>query len=281
MSDDNYKVDKLQIQENLQIVALEKFKAVEDNTEKSPIAFLKQHYEFTKIREAKKNVEFNHVMSVCWGKICGLAGIKTIVDSFMAEDISKMVTNVYSDLSIEEIYKAFELERHGVYEIRTDHFQLFSSEYVSTILKKYKSWKLENLKTHLISAPSRVEEKTITLEEQNEIMTNALISRFDEFLESGEISIPCTHIFDEMYTRRLFKEDMDYKKLFSLSGKQVESELKKERAVTSFEKNRLKEAIDSLKNPNNERILARAKQLVLKEQFEYFKECNIHIKDVL
>lgn len=281
MSNDNYKSDKLQIQENMQNLAVNKFQEIEKNTESTPIAFLRQHYNFVKIREAKKIIDFNYVMAVCWSKICGLSGIKTEVDSFVVEDISKMIANVYSDLSIEEIYKAFELERHGVYESRTDHFQFFSSEYVSTILKKYRNWRQEMLRRHYIKSPEKEVQKTISIEEQTKIMDDAIIRLFDEFLESGDISIPCGHVFDEIYSRKMFKKDMDFKEIFHSAKRQVESEIKQERATNSFEKNKIKEALESLKNPKSEKVLAKAKQLALKEYFEYLKSINKHVKDFL
>lgn len=86
-------------------------------------------------------------------KIHGLSGIKSKIDPFAAEDIQKMISSYFKTLSLEEIYKAFELERFGLYEAKTDHFQLFDANYVSEILKKYKNWKINEKRALNISAP--------------------------------------------------------------------------------------------------------------------------------
>lgn len=281
MDDNNYKIDKLEAYKQQQELAVADFQNIEERTNLTPISFLKEHYSFSKIRDLRNNLNFKFTMAICWSKICALSGIRTEIDSFVVEDISKMITNVYTELSVEEIYKAFELERHGVYESRTDHFQLFSAEYVSSVLKKYRTWKQEMLRRHYIKAPEKETLKTITIEEQFKIMNNAIIRLYNEYLETGVISIPCGHVFDEMYLRKLFKEDMDYAKFFSLAKDHVEFDIKTEKLLGGSDKNKIKEALDSLKDPKNEKVLSRAKQLVLKEQFDYLKAINTNIRELI
>lgn len=74
-------------------------------------------------------------------KINTMAGIKHSITDLDMADIKNLIFMYFKALSLADIYKAFELERFGMYDNKTDHFQLFNSEYVSQILKKYQKWK--------------------------------------------------------------------------------------------------------------------------------------------
>lgn len=281
MDDNNYKIDKLEVQKQQQELAVVNFQNIEERTNLTPISFLKEHYSFLKIKDLKNNPNFKFTMAICWSKICALSGIRTEVDSFVVEDMSKMINNVYSELSVEEIYKAFELERHGVYESRTEHFQLFSAEYISSILKKYKIWKIEMLRRHYIKPPEIENTKTISIEEQYEIMNKAIIRLYDEFLESEEISIPCIHVFDELYLRKIFPPDTDYKGKYAIAKFQLEKELKADKSTNRQDRLKIQEVISNLDSDKNEKVLSRAKQLVLKDYFVYLKSISTHVKELL
>lgn len=281
MDDNNYKIDKLEVQKQQQELAVVNFQNIEERTNLTPISFLKEHYSFLKIKDLKNNPNFKFTMAICWSKICALSGIRTEVDSFVVEDMSKMINNVYSELSVEEIYKAFELERHGVYESRTEHFQLFSAEYISSVLKKYKIWKIEMLRRHYIKPPERENTKTISVEEQYEIMNKAITRLYDEFLESEEISTPCIHVFDELYLRKLFPPDTDYKGKYAIAKFQLEKELKAEKSTNRQDRLKIQEVISNLDSDKNEKVLSRAKQLVLKDYFIYLKSISTHVKEML
>lgn len=281
MENNNYKTDKLAIIEQQQSVALEKFESIEQACQVSHISFIKNNFSNLKIRDRKTEPNFKFMLAILWSKVCTLGGLKNEVDPFMVEDVNRMILSVYSDLTLEEIYKAFELERHGTYSEKTDHFQLFSAEYVSTIIKKYKSWRQTTKLQHNITPESTSKEPIITPEEQKIIMNGAICRLYDEFLVSGEISIPCQHVFDELYERKLFPEDTEYKKKYSIAKFQLEKELKAEKSVNRQERLKIQEALDNLNSEKNEKVLARAKQLVLKDYFTYLKSINQSIKELL
>jgi len=281
MENNNYKSDKLAIIEQQQSLALEKFSSIELACQLSPVSFLKNNFANPKIRDRKTEPNFKFMLAVLWSKVCTLGGLKNEVDPFMVEDVNRMILSMYSDLTLEEIYKAFELERHGAYSEKTDHFQLFSAEYVSTIIKKYKSWRQTTKIQHNITSGETIEKPTITPEEQKQIMDNGICRLYEEFLVSGEISIPCVHIFDELYARKLFPEDTDYPRKFSIAKFQLEKELKSEKSSNRQDRNKIQEALNSLNSSNNEKVLARAKQLVLKDYFTYLKSINQSIKELL
>lgn len=280
--DNNYKIDKLAIIEQNQQIALESFREVEDFCKLSHISFLKENFKLKKIRDRKTEPNFKFSMAVLWSKVCALSGIKMDIDQFIAEDISRMILSTYSDLTIEEIYKAFELERHGAFDTKTEHFQFFSAEYVSSVLKKYKQWRQFTKIQHNITPDQNSETpKTISPEEQYEIMNKAIIRLYDEFLQSEEVSIPCGHVFDELYSRKLFPEGTDYKGKYAIAKFQLEKELKAEKSSNRQDRLKIKEVISNLDSDKNEKVLSRAKQLVLKDFFIYLKSISTHVKELL
>ena len=282
MENNDYRIDKSAIAERQHALAVENFENIEIVCDLSPISFLKKSLTLKKIRERKSEPNFKFLFAVLWSKVCTLGGIKNEIDPFMVEDINRMIYSIYSDLTIEEVYKAFELERHGAYDQKTEHFQLFSAEYVSAILKKYKSWKSITRMQHNISIEQTKTEVTeLTEKDKKEIMDKAIIRSFDEYLVNSEISIPCIHIFDELYERKMFQPTPDYKKTYSIAKFQIERELKAEKSANRQERIKINEILENLDSSNNEKILSRAKMLVLKEYFNYLKLNNIHVREFI
>lgn len=282
MENNEYRTDKLAIVERQHALAVENFENIEIVCDLSPISFLKKAILLKKIRERKSEPNFKFLFAVLWSKVCTLGGIKNEIDPFMVEDINRMIFSMYSDLTIEEIYKAFELERHGMYDQKTEHFQLFSAEYVSGILKKYKHWKSITRMQHNISADKPNTESTeLSNQQKQEIMDKAIIRSFDEYLANSEISIPCVHIFDELYERQMFQPTPDYKKTYSVAKFQIERELKAEKSTNRQDRMKIQEVLDNLESKNSEKILSRAKMLVLKDYFNYLKLNNMNIREFI
>jgi hypothetical protein len=250
----------------------------------SPVSFLKKHYEFKKIKERQHEPLFKIIIGCAFAEISVFSGIKNEILEENKKDILKMILNFYTDLSIEEIYKAFELERYGTYEDRTEHFQLFNAEYVSKVLKKYKNWKQNTKIQHNISASSVGNPKTeqTPVLDQKTIMDSAIKRHYQEFLKNKEVSIPCSYIFDEIYERRLFDEKTDYPIYLKIAKREIAAELKSKPVVNKKESNDIKEVLDSIENNNqNEKVLAYAKKLVLEDYFTHLRDSGIDIEDVL
>jgi len=149
----------------------------------SDVAFVKKTYGFIKVREFNQDSELKNTVGEMLFKAARLAGIKDEISYDVKADLMKTVLSYFKDLSIEEIYKAFELERNCVYDTKTDHFQLFDSRYVSEILKKYKNWKIDQKKVNNISAPKVVTE--ITEAEKLKIRNDFLKTIFDDLQNDG------------------------------------------------------------------------------------------------
>lgn len=246
-------------------------------------SFLQKTYEFKKLSEHKKDPHFIFLIGGWIIQTCFLMQIKNPVETYVKQDIVNMLSGFWGNLSFEEIIKAFELERHGVYKERTEHFQLFDCNYISQILKKYQNWKREGKTEHNISSSQNQQASSISLEEQKKIMDSAIMRMYNEFLESGEVSIPCSYIFDELYYREVLKAS-EYKFEFyrKIAERDVKNQVKSIAAVDKTEYNSVKETIQDIeKNHKHEKVLAYAKRLVLYDFFKKIKDENLDINLII
>lgn len=125
-----------------------------------------------------------------------MSGVKSEISELVKQDLLKLITSRFKELSFEEIYKAFELERFNAYDTKTDHFQLFDANYVSEILKKYKNWLIDQKKALNISAP-----KAEIVIDKNKIRNDFLKTIYDDIKENGFCD--SAHlIYDELIFKR-------------------------------------------------------------------------------
>ena len=272
MDDNLYKVDKFEIALQQQERASEALVDIQKRSETAPVAFLRENYTNKKIRERSKDIDFKMMLSITLVKICGYAGTKEVSD-FDAGDISKMILSTYSSLTLEEIYKAFELERYGVYEDKTQHFGLFNAEYVAAVLKKYKNWKQNTKLQHNISPPVAIPQQTELDKEQ--IIRSGICRVFGEYKETGEMPEPNNYIFDALYEMNLIRdartegELMYYQKKYSQAVEEVKKELQMKAATfEAIEKRTVKEELEKIVNGNSDKVLARTKKLILADYFD-------------
>jgi len=94
-----------------------------------------------KIQKLQNTANFKTQIGIVLTKIAVLLGIKDPIDNFTKQDLLRLIARHYKHLSPAEIYKAFENERYGINQPKTEHYQLFDSNYVATIMDKYLNWK--------------------------------------------------------------------------------------------------------------------------------------------
>lgn len=227
--DNEYKVDVAELnqhKENLAVVSFDE--VVKNSAASNNITFLKKNYDFQTIKERKTETNILTVLSVLWTRISILGGFKNEMAFEITQDITNLIFGVYSDLTIEEIYKAFELERFGLYEEKTKHFQLFNSEYVSEILKKYKKWKYDMKMQHNISHPKNamLELPASTEADKKNIRLGFIKMIWDEIQEKKE-PISWSLYADLESKMNLSKERRNSLYSLELSRYQVELQSKK------------------------------------------------------
>lgn len=277
MENNEYRTDKVALFQHKQEIALKEFDSIIRSCESSPINFLKSNYGFKKLKDRKTEPNILVLLSVAWTKISALAGLKTSTDIEITQDITNMIFNVYSDLSLEEIYKAFELERHFVYEEKTKHYQLFDTEYVGEILKKYKKWKQHTKVEHNISPTNKINSlPEMTESQKKETMDNAIIRKFNEYLSSKIIEEPFVYIFDELYERKIIqnpspeepKIQMYFLRKLEEAKIQMVEELENSTSPIKSERLNIKNQIEKIHKGNSELAEIRAKKIILIDFFE-------------
>ena len=166
----------------------------------------------------------------------------------ITQDITNLIFGVYSDLTIEEIYKAFELERFGLYEEKTKHFQLFNSEYVSEILKKYKKWKHDMKMQHNITNQKNILALPESTEADKKNIRLGFIKMIWEEIQEKKEPISWSLYADLESKMNLSKERRNSLYSLELSRYQVELQTKKTNDFQTI--NAYKDLLKQIENKN-------------------------------
>ena len=263
---------------------------ISKSTEESSISFLKKSFDFKKIRERQYEPIFNNVVGLMITKISGLAGINNEIDMATKSDLLRFIKTRCGDITLEEIYKAFELERYGEYPLKSNHYQLFGTEYFSQIIKKYRTWKYETKMHHNITKSDLVVASLPEISESQikETLENGIIRVFNEFKQSKTIEYPFVHIFDELQDRGLIKGantpilEKYYADKMEEAKKLIKKELEIEKGNSNFiQRKNISREIEQLQQGNSNKIIVTAKKIVLKEYFEKLIREEIEIESLL
>jgi hypothetical protein len=287
MSD--YKTDLNELQKHKENIALEQYDDLVNKCTLSPVPFLKKNYEFKILRERRTEPNITTFLGVTWLKICMLCGIKQNQSTEVWQDITNLVFSYYSDLTIEEIFKAFELERFGEFPERTEHYQFFNSEYVSAVLKKYRVWKqTTKIQHNIFKSESVALLPDISESQKKETINKGIIRVFNHFKEFKIIDNPFIHIFDELFERGLIKgantpllEKYYFNKQVE-AKKVVQKELEIEKSNSNFiQRKNIQREIEQVIIGKSNKIIIETKRIVLKEYFEKLISENIEIENLL
>ena len=287
MSD--YNVDISELNNHKEELALKQYDKLVSECSLAPVSFLKKNYNFKKIRDRRTEPNITTFLSVTWLKICMLCGIKQNQSSEVWQDITNLIFSYYSDLTVEEIYKAFELERFNEYKERSKHFQLFNSEYVSDVLKKYKEWKQNTKIEHNITKPENTPLlPSISDSQKEEILVKGIVRVFSEYKQTKILPEPNTHIFDELLSRGLIlgANTPKLEKYYAEKMEQAKLELKKELEINKIgsgyiQRKTIAREIEQILQGKSNRIVVKTKKIVLKEYFDKLIEQGIEIKTKL
>lgn len=142
-----------------------------------------------------------------------LIGFKGLIDPVQKEDIIKLIQSRFFTLSIEEIYKALQMERYREFDTHTEHYQLINAPYICEILEKYKEWLRNTRQTHHLSnsLPSPKEEELS--EEEKEAKFIANIQHFyNDFKQNGRMPLFCGYLYDGLKRRGMIADFTDEEK---------------------------------------------------------------------
>jgi len=267
-----YNIDKLAIIQEKEQRASLAIQEIENKPIVSSLVFVKSIPALKKIRDRKTEFDIQGVVWMMMNKICGYAGVKSPITDFDKTDILKMIFTSYSDLTLEEIWKAFELERFGEYPEKTKHFDLFNADYVSEIFKKYRVWRQQIRIAN--NVPISIEESSAAelSEEQKEEKTRLGVLRvFSEYKDTKTLPTPNFWIFDYLWEKGVLSKDTTEKEkqftdIWVKAESQIKSELEAKRALSREEKRSINADLEAIVNRNSNLVLIRSKKIAV----EYF-----------
>lgn len=229
----------------------------------SPVSFAKSVPTYDKIRFLVKE-DVGPALGFIFQNITLLLGIKEPIADINKKDISKMIRAHYSNLSLEEIVYAFELERYGKLEPKTEHFQMVNAEYVAKILNKYKEWLQKVRRENNIGLSSqKIELPSISEKEKQNILIKGCLRCYNEYKESGLVKEGNSHIYDFMFDDlKIHQFTLDEKNAaISASKRQLQEESK------TLDRKNAKSILKALENDKSSMVINKSKRLLLTNYF--------------
>lgn len=166
----------------------------EKKMELAPLQFLRDVIKHEKIKnmdsyEQKKQIALFRAAQA------EMAGGLEIGDIYKKE-ITELIIRRHGNLSINELYYAFKLDRFGEFEKPTPHYGNFNTQYVAQVLRKYSDWRQKVRYDHKlpISAPETTTE--ITDDEKKLILYEGVMEEFDHYKNARMIRDGKTYIYD-------------------------------------------------------------------------------------
>ena len=165
----------------------------------TPLSIAKTAHQYPRIRDLNQE-EVAPTFGLLFTRIAVLVGVKGQIDPLQKQEIWNVVFSRFSELSFQDIHKAFQMDRSGEFNTVTDHFQFFDVSYVSTVLNKYIEWKRKTQIEHNIIISEKATEKMITEEEKEFRTRRWLISGFQEYKDTGALPVLAVPLYDALYT---------------------------------------------------------------------------------
>jgi hypothetical protein len=222
-------------------------------------------------------------------KISALAGINNEIDMATKSDLLRFIKTRCTDITLEEIYKAFELERYNEYPEKSKHFQLFGTEYFSEVIKKYRVWKTQlKIQKNITRENNTPLLSSISDSQKKEILVNGIIRVFSEYKQTKILPEPNAHIFDELLSRGIIlganspKLEKYYADKMEEAKQELKKELEADKATAGYiQRKNIAREIDQILQGGSNKIIVKTKKIVLKECFDKLIEKGIAIEDKL
>jgi len=245
-----------------------------------------------KIQKLQNTVSFKTQMGIILTKIHTLSGIKNPMDNFTKQDLLRLIVRRYKALSPAELYKAFENERFGINQPKTDHFQLFDSNYVSTIIDKYINWKqTEKIKINYIPPEQQT---TLALPaisdlEKHRIMTEEINRLFTTYLLQGHLDNEIiVHVYQELCKRNIIYQKADNPEkqeqidnYFAYQYHKAKEQTLQEYQQKARQSSYYKQAVNEIQNnQNGGAVLTQMQRNILCQLFEKHRNDNDFVKRI-
>lgn len=172
--------------------------------ETSEVGFARKVVDFTPIRQIAE-VTARAGIGMIIVQHTTLLGIKGNIDTLNKEDIITLVLTRFSFLSLEELYKAFQLERYSALGVPTPHYNLINAPYISQVLQKYCQWLQQTRMTHQlpIHKEKPTEEKAPLSDEH---FLNCVKEAREQYLKEGTLPFFSAWLFEGLQKRGYVEE---------------------------------------------------------------------------
>lgn len=243
------------------------------------LAFIKDIPNQIKIRDIS-GYELTKQFGMLWLPIIVAMGIKGEIDSFTKNDIKEMILMRFKNLSLNEIAYAFRLERYGLLGDKINHFQLFDSSYVSSILEKYVNWKKEIRIEHKIS-PELPAHEEISKDEAKKLVNQAIKTAWEYAQKTFGLKDGYVFIYEELMDSGFLNKEIEFKKKIHKEAIEVLSIELKEKSVTDNRTERKKylDTLANLKTPKFPAVIVKCKELSILSFFREVKKDEQKLKE--
>lgn len=158
------------------------------------VSVLKESYNNSIIRDLEQT-EVNKSIASVIVKDMMLKGVKAEnkPNKLITDDIKKMILTKYSVLTLLEIELAFQMERYGELDPKSEHFQFYGTEYVSEILQKFSKWKQKKaIELNLTRYKNDLKQKEVSLDKIDKEYLDYLLNQIKKGVEYRKIE---SHLF--------------------------------------------------------------------------------------
>lgn len=241
------------------------------------VDFIKDTLNQVRIREIKNTFEAKKAIIVWIHATSYACGIKEQIHEVIEDDLVECILTRFKSLSVDELYYAFKLERYGVYELKTDHYQSFNAAYVSTVLKKYIEYKKNTRIKHNLPIAKTQDMPQLTQQEKDALTYTGVINCFDKYVQDKYIINGYVWVYDHLQELKILNPEKESKlAAMKIAKKNLQNQAKENPnlAVT-------KKMIEDLEKKNSPAIIVEAKRLLLEQYFSELINRNKSIKNVL
>jgi len=164
----------------------------------SPVGFVEKLRDFAPLREQPEPVA-RMAIGLIVTQHAALIGIKGTIDAMNKEDISNLICSRFAHLALEELHKAFQLERYGELGEATAHYNLINAPYIAQVLTKYVTWLRKTRQNHPhLSLERTPREETPPAPPSRERIEALAHQMQQQYLQTGQMPLFCSWLFDAM-----------------------------------------------------------------------------------
>jgi hypothetical protein len=175
-----------------------------------PSSLIKSLDNYKPIHEIEPGLRGDIIGSI-FSQSANLSGLIGEISLVNKRDIMNMLLLRFKNISAEEIYYAFMMDRYGEFGDPVKHYQIYGSEYVGQVLNRWKAFKKKyradkELPLSLKSGKDMISKEEREKKDQLNKDPKALINCMTEYLMTGNIPIGSMYLYYFLYANKLLPQ---------------------------------------------------------------------------